>query len=425
ATASIKFNVSELQELAEQWQSDPLLEVVNSLNANSSDANSGALAGNRMFYDNDYMVHRGPGYITTVKMFSTRTQNTECTNSQNPFGFHLSDGTVYTYLQGDEYEDTAAAWDWNLISGITTDYAATPLNCATANWTGVEAFVGGVSNGQVGTAVMRYTNPYTGSLSWQKTWFFLENDVQFVMVAALNSTTGAPLYSVLDQKRHVGAVYADGSILDSSCNFTSASSLWHGDVGYSFEPTLVGASGLSVEIGEKSGSWQTIGISNQPNITVDLFVAYLIHSPISAPIAYAVYPATSSYQAFEDKKTRSQLRTICNDAHISAIIDDSSAIAMVVFWDPLGGTVTIPGKSQLDAPVSIASNGNSAIIYQYSTGNVTVSDPSQLLTKLQVTLGVGLGKKPPHWGWEFVNTLTFDLPTSGSAGSSVSKLLSN
>ena len=33
-----------------------------------------------------------------------------------PFGFHLSDGTVYTYLDGNEYEDIAAAWDWNLIS---------------------------------------------------------------------------------------------------------------------------------------------------------------------------------------------------------------------------------------------------------------------------------------------------------------------
>lgn len=30
-----------------------------------------------------------------------------------PLGFHLSDGTVYTYLQGDEYEDIEAAWDWN------------------------------------------------------------------------------------------------------------------------------------------------------------------------------------------------------------------------------------------------------------------------------------------------------------------------
>ena len=65
-------------------------------------------------------------------MYSNRTKNTECLNNQNVsiifslrslnhetdclrqiLGFHLSDGTVYTYLKGNEYEDIAASWDWN------------------------------------------------------------------------------------------------------------------------------------------------------------------------------------------------------------------------------------------------------------------------------------------------------------------------
>ncbi|KZP04687.1 polysaccharide lyase family 8 protein, partial [Athelia psychrophila] len=83
ATGSINFNISEVQQLANQWQSDALLEVVDSLQTNTSDANSGSIVGNRMFYANDYMVQRGSGYITTVKMYSTRTNNTECTNFQN------------------------------------------------------------------------------------------------------------------------------------------------------------------------------------------------------------------------------------------------------------------------------------------------------------------------------------------------------
>ena len=74
-----------------------------------------------MFYDNDYMVsqpilpsfntlkmgrkvQRGSNYVTTLKMYSTRSENTECTNLANPFGFHLSDGALRTYLQGDDYE---------------------------------------------------------------------------------------------------------------------------------------------------------------------------------------------------------------------------------------------------------------------------------------------------------------------------------
>jgi hypothetical protein len=58
--------------------------------------------------------------------------------SLQPLGFHLSDGTLYTYLTGNEYEDIAAAWDWNLIPGTTTDYAAAPLNCNNTGWQGIE-----------------------------------------------------------------------------------------------------------------------------------------------------------------------------------------------------------------------------------------------------------------------------------------------
>ena len=87
-------------------------------------------------------------------MYSSRTRNAECTNSQNPLGFHLADGATYTYVTGVEYEDISAAWDWNLIPGTTVDYGATPLSCDTENQVGIEDFVGGVSDGKLGAAVM-------------------------------------------------------------------------------------------------------------------------------------------------------------------------------------------------------------------------------------------------------------------------------
>jgi len=342
-----------------------------------------------------------------------------------PLGFHLSDGTVYTYLEGNEYEDIAASWDWNLIPGITTDYAATPLNCDNASWTGLEQFVGGVSDTQVGIAAMRYSNPFTRSLSWQKAWFFLENDVQFVMVNNLLSSSSAPLYSVLDQRGHTGDVYVDGKSVDKSTNYTTARFLWHGGVGYVFDESL-GVLGLSVEIGDKSGNWSLIGTSTQPPETVDLFSAYLIHSPLRTPISYTVFPSIKSHHALEYKSERTKLRTIWNDAHVSALFDDVHQTVMVVFWDSWGGSVLILGSHITDACLTISSNGNSALIYQLKTGNVTVSDPSQNLTKLDVELEVGLlGEKPPHWGWEFSHRLSFDLPTKGLAGSSVSKAISN
>lgn len=111
----------------------------------------------KMFYFKflpPFQVHRGPNYVTTLRFYSSRTHNTECLNSQNPYGFHLSDGTTYTYIIGNEYEDIAGAWDWNMVPGITVDYNATLLQCSTVNAVGMDPFVGGVSTGKIGIGVM-------------------------------------------------------------------------------------------------------------------------------------------------------------------------------------------------------------------------------------------------------------------------------
>lgn len=94
-------NISEVKQLGEEWNSTVLLEFSSTMSANTTDANVGELHGNRMFFANDYMVSsfflfarvvlltlapkvtRGPGYVTTVRMYSNRTINTECLNFQN------------------------------------------------------------------------------------------------------------------------------------------------------------------------------------------------------------------------------------------------------------------------------------------------------------------------------------------------------
>ena len=270
---------------------------------------------------------------------------------------------------------------------------------------------------------MRYTNPYTRALSWQKTWFFFGDDVQYVMVSNLRSTTSAPVYSVLDQRRHNGDIFVDGQAVTQN-NFTAFNTLWHGGVGYSIDRSL-GYSDLSVEVGDKTGNWSTIGTSKQPPVTVDLFAAYLTHGTLEIPTSYSIFPATSSLDEFLQKKKRTQLKTIQNDDHISAVYDEKHHTLMIVFWDLAGGSTVIGSAELFDASLSITSNGNSAMIYQLDTGKVTVSDPTQTLINLEIRMTAGpLGKKPPHWGWKIAQRLSFELPTSGMAGSSVTKTIS-
>ncbi|KAI0322717.1 polysaccharide lyase family 8 protein [Amylostereum chailletii] len=411
ATAGLDINLTEIQTLGELWGSSVMQNVHASLSKPTVDANTGELKGNRNFPNNDYMVHRGDGYISTFKMYSSRTRNTECTNSQNPLGFHLADGTLYTYLKGNEYEDIAAAWDWNLIPGTTVDYQATPLNCNNASWTGAQSFVGGVSTGSTGVAAMRYTNPYTHSLNWQKAVFFLDDDTQFVMISNLSSLSSAPVYTVLDQKRHDGPIYLDGRSVHlesgSVLRTTFSSSLWHSGVGYKFEEPFTA---LGIMSGNQTGNWTAIGASLQPPETVDLFAAYIEHHNVSRPVSYMAFPGTDP-DAFQSKSARRNVRNVQNDAHISAVYDVDHGKLAAVFWDAEGGLLQfVPEAWQ--GVVSVRSSGNAAILLDLQGNNLTVSDPSQMLPGLEIDVMLGT--------WAKTQTVWIDLPSGGNAGSSVS-----
>ncbi|TFY81579.1 hypothetical protein EWM64_g2433 [Hericium alpestre] len=412
ATGSLNLNLTEIQELGQLWQSSTMIDVYNRLISPGSTANAGSLNGNRIFYSNDYMVQRGKGYVTTLKMYSSRTKNTECTNSQNPLGFHLADGAQYTYLQGDEYEDIAAAWDWNLIPGITVDSNNTVLSCDHASYSGIENFVGGVSNGKVGAAAMRYTNPLTKALSWQKAWFFLDDDVQYVMIANISSSSGAPVLSVLDQRRHDGDIYVNDKHVSSSgqSSHSFASTLWHGDVGYKFDNAFTE---LSLSVGEKTGDWSKIGTSTQPPTTVDLYAAWLEHKNIQAPVSYLAFPATD-FETFQKKRSARDIRFIRNDAHLMAAYDADSDTIFAVFWDEAGGSVYLL-RSLSQGAATISTSGNVALIYNMKSNEITVSDPSQTLSAVDIKVTSGwLGQK---------HSMTIVLPTGDAAGSSVTQRL--
>ncbi|KAJ3511289.1 hypothetical protein NLJ89_g4184 [Agrocybe chaxingu] len=418
ATGRIKIDLGEVLTLGEEWSSKTLIDFANDLSVDTTDANAGSLTGNRMFYANDYMVHRGRNYVTTLKMYSTRTLNSECVNAQNPKGFHLSDGVLYTYLQGNEYEDIAAAWDWDLIPGITVDYQATPLDCATILKTGIESFVGGVSDSTVGIGVMRYTTPSTQALHFQKAWFFLEDDVQHIAISQLSSTTSAPVFSVLDQKRFAGSLIVDGApTIKSTSSATAVKTLWHGNVGYTFNELAR----VSLEVGEKMGDWSAIGISTQPPATVNLFSARIEHGASLSPTSYTAFPGTT-HDTFIQKANRLRLQEIRNDANISAVYDETHRTAMAVFWSAEGGSVVI--KADLaSASIKVTSDGNAAVIYRLDSGQVTLADPTQSLRRVHLSFDLGIGRKPPHWGVGRTKNLVFELPTGGIAGKSVTQTL--
>jgi Polysaccharide lyase family 8, super-sandwich domain/Polysaccharide lyase family 8, C-terminal beta-sandwich domain len=295
------------------------------------------------------------------------------------------------------------------------DYGATLLECAKAKWKGLESFVGGVSSGRTGAAVMRYLNPFTKALSWQKAWFFLDDDVQYVMIANIMSLTNKPVYSVLDQRRHSDDIYVNDDPFSAPGNQTfygTASTLWHGGVGYLLEP---GSMVLSLSVGERTGAWSAIGTSRQPPETVDLFAAWIEHQDLTRPVSYTIFPGTT-FGSFQSKSKSREIIPLQNDAHISAILDPAYDSVSAIFWDASGGTLPLQAVPFGYGPATVTVSGNVAFMVNFKTGALTISDPSQTLTSVDIQI-VGMTGPP--------RIFTVDLPhgPGGLAGSSVTQNL--
>lgn len=239
------------------------------------------------------------------------------------------------------------------------------------------------------------------------------------MVSNITSTSDKPVYSVLDQRRRDDGIFLDDGqeyqISSGSPSLLTSAHLWHGGVGYVLSG-LGDNDTLHVEVGEKTGPWSAIGTSTQPPATVDLFAAWVEHGSPAGAISYSMFPGTT-FNSFLRKQARLRLQSVRNDGSVAAVYDETHKTAMVVFWEQDGGSVTFTPTRY--APITISSNGNIALIYRFDDAAIFVSDPSQTLAAVEVSLSLGHGRKPPQWGPHRPKSFVIALPTGGLAGSSV------
>lgn len=390
-------------------------EIVGRLNSGTK-VNPGGLVGTRFFPVSDYMVHRGTDYIVTLKMFSRRTTNSECNNSQNPYGFHLSDGVIYTYKNGHEYTDVYGAWDWYLTPGSTVNYGATPLACNRVQFKGKENFVGGVALGNAGVAVMNYTNPQTESLRWLKSYFFFPNAyiVQFVG-DVVSTTPTAPIYTTLDQRQLSGPVYIDGVLMTGTRVNTIARKVWHDRVGYEFIRPV----NLTVDTSERQADWSAIGIS-LGNEMHSIFAAFITHNTQSAREGAFDYFAFIDIDAEvfrNDAKQFSAVQLISQgeESVRGATFGDAEELSSDRYISLAFLTAT-EFSTQLEDIKAVATNAPIVLQFQRIVSDtygwkVAVADPSHSLTFVQVNVTLSNVADPI--------VLDFELPRGNYAGSSV------
>lgn len=424
ASGGVALNLTRIQQSTSNWINGSLVGTVtsnlNTLNT-SSNAGQGHLEGTRNFYSADYLVHRSKSYVTTLKSFSKRTSNSECNNDQNPFGFHLSDGSIFSYIDGDEYLDIFAQWDWNLVPGTTVDYGATPFSCNKTQFYGNTTFVGAVTptyeggfSTKGGMAVMQYLNPMTGSLQWEKTFYFFPGYYAVQIGPIVSSSADVPIITTLDQSNLKSDVYVNGELYNNNATTNmqpskQQQSLWHNKILYTIlDPNIT----MKVDTSSHStNNWTTIGIS-QGFATQKIFTATLNH-PSTTNNNTTSSPVTYIAQLGVDTKSNTNIGSLVQFIHQDDdtlgkvrgaynVKDETIALA---FWTA-GNYTSEQWKLSVktDQPILTFLTKEKDDKYM-----LTVSDPTQLLTTVNITVNQ-----------KETRQFSINLPQYPMAGSSVS-----
>lgn len=347
-------------------------------------------------------------------MYSSRTVNSECVNIQNPFGFHLSDGAIYNYLNGDEYVDVFGAWDWELIPGTTVDFGGTPLVCKGSKTKGKRSFVGGATDGNTGIAVMDYVNPKNGNLEFKKTIFFFPSGyaIQIGPLDSKNKT--APLVTVLDNRKRNGDIYVSGKLKNTETTYTipKTNSIWHDKIGYYFP----NAETLYVDSRQKTADWSAIGISTG-NEKQQLWTSYIKH-PVSNTSGlltqYVVQPniKQSTFTAnVKSNKVPIALAFKASSPLVNAAYSAEDKSIALAFWT--AGSYKTPWRSttvKTDQPCVVLIRQTASKTYR-----VTLADPSQSSTLTSIKLNIKIGSVS--------KSATFKLPSDVLAGKNIVKTL--
>lgn len=368
--------------------------------------------------------------MVTNKMLSNRSQNSEGINGANPYPNHLGQGTLFSYVQGDEYKDIMAAWDWNLVPGTTTLLNHPKLGPDTASSHGKKDFVGVVSDGKNGIAVEDYLEPFSGSISYRKAWFHFD-DAVVAVTSDIRTTSDAPVITVLDNRAKApGGILVEGQKVSSGKDISvTGSTLFYGGNGYlSYDQPF----NLTVSEGDRTGNWSEISTSNLGLVTVPIFSAYNTISRNSS--AYTFFPATGRRTL--DKEAKKPTYNPIIKHGVSAVTSPDKL--GVVFW-PNGpkaikvdlkdmgwadeGTITIssdqPATYLITSKCKKPGQGMRLAIY--------AADPTQKLSSIKVSVAVEVAKLKQIRNRNGVSVqdaeATFDiqLPAGGMAGSTVSR----
>lgn len=348
----------------------------------TDDAGAG---GHKYFYQSDYQVYNGEKYMASVRHASYNTKIYETINGENPLGYYTGFGATFYYVDGDEYYDTPALWDWNRLPGTTTRQGVLPQY---EDWqiyykTGRTQYVGGVSDGQVG---MSYFRQYDRGVSAKKAYFMFPDGV-VCLGSDIQCYLGGEVVTGINQTGLDGDVVLlqDGkqTVMSPESETTGVfDAVWHDRIGYVTDHTV------QVQAQTRSGDWNRIStrLASKP-VTGGIFAIDMSHGvrPYGDSYAYTVLPDISveQLQAYTQSPW---LTVLANDPRVQAVADSHSSVVQAVFHR--AGELTLPNGVRIQTD-----RGCVMIVRPVQDGyTITVASHDQTAGEMQLTCN-GITKK--------------------------------
>jgi len=355
------------------------------------------LIGNKHFWRSDIQIQRTPDYYFSVKMASERVIGSESCNSENLQGYYLGDGATYLYQSGKEYKNIFPFWDWKKVPGTTTLQDDDPLPVLTARGYRIQSdFVGGVSDGENGIAVLDYNRL---GLSAKKSWFMFYNKIVCLGVG-INSATGLPVTTSVNQTYFNNEFELEK--MESEFKW-----ILHDNIGYFFPKPEK----MNLKTDEVKGKWTDVTILlSDETIKANIFKLWFEHgiNPVNDSYEYILVP-NAKRADLETMETELPFK-ITNEKNMQEVVSEDGSIAGIVFYE--AGKSEIFGGIEVDQPCLL-------MIKKSDSGiQISVSDPTQKLSKIKLIINgdysgdfatSGIGK----------TKIKITLPQEGDAGKTV------
>lgn len=317
-----------------------------------------SLKGYRYFPYADFTAFHQPGFSFFLKSYSSRTLLMEAINQENLSGDLLNAGDAYFMSDGEEYYNLMPLWDWDRLPGITNFLGDRKDKVKK------ESFVGNVSDGNSGLAVMDYKlEKNKQSLTAHKFWANHQN-ITVALISGLKTVgLSEPAFTVMDQSRWIGPVTVDraNQVLKGETKvFNHLKWIHHANFVY----MPISKTRVKIKLTDTTGRWTSINRSQSNDlIKGKVFMASILHSNNEPSSGYVVAYAKTVKQAAGIAKKPSW-KVLFNDEDCQSVAFKNGPL-MAAFY-------TVTGRSLNKYSVSV----NQPCLILIQNNKLFISDPS-------------------------------------------------